>query len=1236
MAYTTAQLVTAYTNANLGKAPDAATTLTLDAYATQSQTGGISDATALANTLKLVNSTTAVAVQTYQFFTGAAPSAAGLEYLVDSDTNTTDLNDAYYAKFAQENRFINFSINLATGSGAGAASFAASYGSVSYAQTVATAYDKIIGNAAATAAGVDVAAAVAYLSRQANIDYLTAFVKANTGLTAAADIDLAVKAALIGTILNAATVSGIGGYAKSTTALINDLSDGTLSTDNAAGVNILTAYPTVIAVNSALTTGVDTVVGTSADDTISGTYAGGATDTLTVLDSIDGGAGTDTLKITATAALDFSTITGLAVKNVENVVVTTAGALTANTTGFTGATSFSGTAIGNAAVTSSSTTAVSVTQAATNASTVTVNGGSSVNVTSAATGLISVGVTTQQTGATTVTASKGAAVTVDGGTSVTVTETGNGAVTIGGGKAVSGAVSVTSTGTGAVAIDGGTTVTVASSGQGTGTINIGATTQATGAISVTNGGGYADADITLGNVTVKGGSTVTVSETAGFTTKMVSDAVKDTTNNTVTLSAVSVTGTTDTTSVSVSQAATVAKVDGVVAVAETGKVTESAAVTFGAVANADTLIFGGLTFTATSAMTAAQAATIFADLKAGATTGYATAFGTYTGTLAGYNTGSVATGNKVTFTSTTANTNVADLANTGTNANATVVVTQGAASTAVDAVEGILGVTNNTVSITDVNSASSTKAGTITTVTLANASAATIADNSLSTLNLSGDNGNVTITAAAGAISGGIAATTLTVNSAGTVGTLTGNQYKTLNVAASASTTFTGVTSSAATSIAVSGTGTVNLGTLTTAALTKVTASGSVNLTANVSGVATVTSVDTSASSGNATITIDATAASFTGGAGNDRVTIAASPTKAISAGAGTDTLVANIAGGFNASANANITGFETLGLGALSTGTFNATGFTALTMGAVGGAVTFSNVAAGVGLTITAAPTAATTVTLADATGTSDTFALTLSSSAALAANTVTVAGVESITINAVDTNSTAHVDTLTLVATSAKSLTVTGSAGLNLTNTGNTALATFDASASTGAITFATAVTTGTTTITGSATKANALTGGTAADTIVGGSAADTLASGTGLDILTGGAGNDTFVLSANVNGNTYATITDFAKGDVITVTALSQNAPANFALGSKVTLADTAAFADYLNAAASGDGSTNTIVKWFQYAGNTYIVFDNESQNTFQNGATADQVVKLTGLVDLSTAVSQVGGVQTISII
>ena len=380
MAYTTAQLVTAYTNANLGKAPDAATTLTLDAYATQSQTGGISDPAALANTLKLVNNTTAVAVETYQFFTGRAPSAAGLDYLVDSTTNTNDLNDAYYSKFAQENRFINFSINLATGSGEGAAAFATAYGSVSVAQTVATAYDKIIGNANAAAAGVDVAAAVAYLSRAENVTYLTNFVKANTGLTAAADIDLAVKAALIGEILNAATVSGIGGYAKATTALIADLADGVLSTDNAAGVNIFTAYPSAGGVGQtlALTLTTDALVGGNGNDAFSGVADGAvATQTFGALDTIDGGAGIDTLTLT-NAAGTVTLSPAATVKAVENLVIRSGqNAITADVSSWTGLQTVGVEQLGTAA-------AISLTTKA-NASSVTVTGGTTVGVTDSGT-----------------------------------------------------------------------------------------------------------------------------------------------------------------------------------------------------------------------------------------------------------------------------------------------------------------------------------------------------------------------------------------------------------------------------------------------------------------------------------------------------------------------------------------------------------------------------------------------------------------------------------------------------------------------------------------------------------------------------------------------------------------------------------------------------------------------------------------------------------------------------------
>lgn len=443
---------------------------------------------------------------------------------------------------------------------------------------------------------------------------------------------------------------------------------------------------------------------------------------------------------------------------------------------------------------------------------------------------------------------------------------------------------------------------------------------------------------------------------------------------------------------------------------------------------------------------------------------------------------------------------------------------------------------------------------------------------------------------------------------------------------------------------------TVNAGastTLTTTALAAdsklktLTLTGSAAVTADVSLITSLTSVDASANTKGVSITLDATKSTFTGSGAADTVTIAAAPTKAIAGGAGTDTLVLNVAAATfsNPSLNANITGFEILGLGTAATGSYNATGFAGLSIAnAVAGAVTFTNVGAGADLTISAAPTAATTVQLADSSGTSDSFAVTLSSAAAIAAGTVTLAGVETVSINAVDTDTTAHTDTITLAATSATKLTVTGSAGLNLTNTGNTALKTVDASANTGGLTYVSVATAGSTTITGSATAANTLTGAVTADTITGGAKNDTITSGTGLDVLKGGDGSDTFVLSANANGNTYATISDLTKtaggvtGDIIDATALKAHGNLNtsFAAGDKVVLADTAAFADYLNAASAGDGSTNSHATWFVYGGNTYIVVDNSADGTFISGAAADQVIKLAGTPDVSGATITAAGV------
>ena len=116
------------------------------AIAAQLDSGALGLAQADAALAHLVDGTTGVAVASYAFFTGLTPTAAGLNYLVHSTANATDLNDAYYARFSTENRYINFAANLATGQGAGA--FQAAYGSLSLADATAKAYLAVFGTIA--------------------------------------------------------------------------------------------------------------------------------------------------------------------------------------------------------------------------------------------------------------------------------------------------------------------------------------------------------------------------------------------------------------------------------------------------------------------------------------------------------------------------------------------------------------------------------------------------------------------------------------------------------------------------------------------------------------------------------------------------------------------------------------------------------------------------------------------------------------------------------------------------------------------------------------------------------------------------------------------------------------------------------------------------------------------------------------------------------------------------------
>ncbi|PIB93417.1 hypothetical protein [Caulobacter sp. FWC2] len=1330
MAYTTQQLVDLYTNANLGKGPDAALTLTLDAYATQTQVGGLSDDAAAASTLKWVNGTTAVAVETYQFFTGKAPSAAGLAYLVNSATNTTDLNDAYYSKFSAENRFINFSINLAV-FGDGAANFAAQYGNtatstVTYAQVVASAYDKIIGNATATAAGVDVAASVAFFSRQANIDYLTSFVKAN-GITGATQIDLAVKAALIGEILNAATVSGLGAYATATTALIKDLSDGALTNTDSASIFVsYPAGPTVGEVKN-LTTAIDTIKGTSAADTYTGVWDqsnGGVNSTLNALDIIGGGAGQDTLNINAVTSLSSGNLSSLTITGIETINIRGAGGVEGDFSGYDGLTALNVTQSQGVDVAAAATTAISI---ANSTGDVYTAGGSTVNVTDSTSGNnIYVGY-------------YGAA---KGAVSVTDANLGNRSIYV----ATAGDVSVTATKTDSSYIGVGD--------------NNGSSVYTSGAVVVnTTGVAYAGGGFSAGEVDVYGGSTVTISQAATSSTAFAADYGSNT-GNTIYAGYAYTYGSAKQTSVTVNQSAAVEAVD---AVAAQGT-QEVQTVTFSDVTAGTTVSVNGLNFKAAVDLTAAQVASAFANLARSATVGSASAsLGSYSGaftTLSG-TTGAATADGKVTYTGSVSYTAGDQALLTTTNASAST-VTDGV--TYVDAVAGVAGIQAGYINI----NGNITGADVLSTVSVKGGESIYVYSDALTSLKLASTNGTVQVqnaTSTALALGLDTVGATLIDGTTKDAATLVlGSTYTTLNVT-NAGTNLVDVIANGVKTLTIGGAGSVNTITNSTSAsalnaLETITVTGTAGLTYNATGAGStgLKSIDTTGTTGSVTSTISAVATSYAGGAGKDSVTLSnttvtkditlgagddtltlatgtTSVTGALAGGDGTDTLSMAAADAQTLSANAafagHISGFEKIKLGAVTGGTSatvdlanlgNAAYVISSNAAAPGAAsalivnttqgvaatttessdITFGGLVAGqsytvAGRTVTASGTATAadvatafssgtsagnltvsgtltgwtaaagasahtvftsttattnvtdittstntsngsltinhlanngtlelgsagagvTVNMTDATGTADTLNLALKvSTSSLNFGSVTASGVESINIAATDSvTSTINTATVALADTALKSVVITGNAAVTLTSD-SVALTSIDGSAMTGKLTAASSVTGGAT-LTGGA-GADVLTGNGANDKLIGGAGGDTLVVHGNLQTLTGGTGADTFDVGySTTNANSYATITDLAAGDFL---KFADTGSVETFTAAKLSLGDTAVFQDFANLAIA---STDTgAITWFQYAGNTYVV-ENISNDTSSFVNASDVIVKITGLVDLSTA-------------
>lgn len=405
---------------------------------------------------------------------------------------------------------------------------------------------------------------------------------------------------------------------------------------------------------------------------------------------------------------------------------------------------------------------------------------------------------------------------------------------------------------------------------------------------------------------------------------------------------------------------------------------------------------------------------------------------------------------------------------------------------------------------------------------------------------------------------------------------------------------------------------TITLTDLTNLENVTVAGAGSVNLTG-----ATKADINATGSTGGVTVNDKlASAAAFTGGAGNDTITLGAS-TKAHDMGAGDDTVKITEALGKGVSINGGdgidtlemttdiaknfrvgdaITGFETL---KLTTGTdvVNMDNFGEINHVIAGSeAATINNIDSNGTIEFNANGTMTVNVKGAEKPDNiSDVLNVTIADVQDVTAAKLTVANVENINITADDTDlvtgGTAATHTLTLAADKATSVTVSGDAGLTLKlDASSTAIKSINASNNTGGLKVDVSTFSGVT-----------VTGSSAADEI-------TLGART---VATGGEGKDTFIVTTT--GMTkYATITDFGAGDKITM-----GDAANNKLGEAIALQDTAQFADYVNEAVKGTATTNN-VSWFTFGENTYLVLDADAGATFN--ATSDMVVQLQGVFNL----------------
>jgi hypothetical protein len=510
------------------------------------------------------------------------------------------------------------------------------------------------------------------------------------------------------------------------------------------------------------------------------------------------------------------------------------------------------------------------------------------------------------------------------------------------------------------------------------------------------------------------------------------------------------------------------------------------------------------------------------------------------------------------------------------------------------------------VTITD----HTTLKNTLTTVTLNNAGAATLTGNSLTTVNDTSGQKNVSITN-----------TTL-------------NHTETFNLDNVAP--FNGggtpvLTDANATTIVINNLDTSKVS-VVAAAATKmtITGSGSFSDTTALGQAAAV--IDASAATGSVSVLITQ-GQKFTGGSGATTVEeTSATQTKAVNGGTGTaNTLIIDNAAVATSTAAALFSGFSVLkdsAAGAINVGLFSATTFTSITLNNATADVTGLNATQAGAITDTLAGADAGIiigVKGASTVGQLDTVHITMNDGSGASA-----AGEQTLTTPTLTGVETLHI-TLANGATVSSLANALALTAVNVDGTGNFSLATgaialnvntvIDAHLVAGTVTLnATGATANGLELIGSATKANTLIGNNFSDVFVGGAGNDTISNGVGAANLTqsvtDGNGNDTITLNDTGHkdtdtitvGNGFNTITDKTIDGTVTVTV---------GTGSNVIDLHTGAAATYSASVTLGthlaDQGLDTIKVGVEAAAYTAI-------NTKITGAvTGDQVV----IVDAATA-------------